>query len=1101
MLKLKVGATAVFITILFLFVPASAARGQVAPAVELEGENSSDLFVSVSDRPRKPVFVEEAVVQARYAAVNWPLLQENPQQIRLNLFADEVLTAVLLRREQNHSGSTTWIGQVAGVEQSSVILVSHRGTLQGMISQPGAVYRIKYLEGALHQIARIDQSVYEDHEAEVPERGPQPGFRRSLTAVASDDGSVIDLMVVYTAAMRAANGGTAAVEAQIDLAVAEANIAYNNSGVGQAVHLVHAAEVTYTESGSSSTDLTRLQGTSDGHMDDVHTWRNTYHADFVLLVTNGGGCGLGYLQSSAPDPSFQSAAFSQANAGCLTGNYTLPHEVGHNMGLRHDWYVDASVTPAAHAHGFAYVAGSWRTVMAYNNLCADSGGSCTRLLYFSNPSINYNGNPTGVPAGTASNCVENALSPNPASCDAHNAAILNAGRVTNSQFRSSQITWLGNSTDWNSASNWRIYEGPLSGQTAVNRIPRAIDNVFIPTSPSGGNFPTLSSGTVAVRDLTIATGATLNMSGGTLTVYGHWEEQGTGTFNGSGGTVTFAGIYGDQAVTSNAASIFPNVQIGDGGSTTVNLGGNVDINGNVLIKSGATFNASSYTVEVSGNWEDEGNGFAAGTSTVILDGVDQTLDKVTTQAVFSENFDQYMDSCTSGVPSGWRRETISAGFGFAQCSQGGQSPSANRWSDTTDAWLHSLAVSLQPNITYQLSYKQRSGSSSSQQDWNVHLGTTQSAAGMTTLVDSATNVTNSSFVTETGSFTVATSGTYYLGFHNTRDTGSSYGSLDDVVLTAVQNLTFYNLTIANSGTATFNQNATVLNNLVVNSGATADFGNNDTTMEGSVTNNGTMQQSRNVSDGSGATTYEFLILKNAAGSSTKYYGVTIKPDGGQALGQTSVAVSGNQACTTNGSDPVLDRCYNITPTTAQSATIRYWYTNAELNGQTWNDLKLWDWHSSTWTELAAGNDTYGSGCGSDVGCWGQWTGVATFSPMVLGTTTAPAGSPAGTCSAPTAPTTMGLNTAGTQLTWSGGTADSYQVWRATNTPYFTPGASCASPGGLTCTANATSPLATSASTVGTNYYYKIVAVNTCGSTATATGHKGAFSFGITPGTP
>ncbi len=1101
MLSRKISATAVFVIIVLLIIPGSTAIGQEALVAESAAGGTNGLFVSVTDRISKPVFVDAAVERVRYVTIDWPLLQEQPRQLTLNLFADEVITAVFDRLEQNLSGSISWIGHVAGEAQSSVILVSHGGVLQGKIAYPGATYRVKYVQGTLHQIARLNEAAYVDHEEAVPEIAPDPRFRRALTAVASDDGSVVDLMVVYTAAMRAANGGTAAVEAQIDLAVAEANLAYSNSSVNQMLHLVHTAEVAYTESGDSNTDLSRLQGTGDGYMDDVHIWRNTYHADFVELVTDGAGCGLGYLQSGAPDPSFQSIAFSQARDDCLTGNYTLPHEVGHNMGLRHDWYVDSSVTPAAHAHGYAHVAGSWRTVMAYNDLCVANGGSCTRLPYFSNPTISYNGSPMGVAAGTASNCVSGSLSPNPESCDAYNATILNVGRVTNSQFRSSQITWLGNSSDWNDANNWVMYEGPLSGQTAVNRIPRTIDNVFIPTSPSGGNFPTLSSGTAAVRDLTIASGATLNMSGGTLTVYGNWEEQGTGTFNGTGGNLVFAGIYGSQTLTSGASSTFPNVQIGNGGSTTVSLGSNVDINGNVSIQSGASFQANSYTVEVSGNWDDDGNGFNAGTSTVILDGIDQTLDKVTSATLLTEPFDEAQGGgcgCSpSKLPSGWVREQ-SSGSGFLGGDVFGGSGEAIRWNNSPDAWLHTSGFTLQPNVTYTVQYTY--WRSTSNQTFSVYLGTGQGSGSMSTLLDTAT-ATSGTHLTRSKAFTVPTAGTYYLGLRAQEAGTGGYAIYDDISLTAVQDLTFYNLTVANSGTATFNQNTAVLNNLVVNSGATADFGSNDATVEGSVTNNGTLQQSRNISDGSGATTYEFLILKNAAGSTTKYYGVTIKPDGGQALGETAVSVSGNQNCTTNGSDPVLDRCYNITPTNAQSATIKYWYTNAELNGQAWNDLKLWDWHSSAWTELAAGNDTYGAGCGSDAGCWGQWTGVATFSPMVLGSSTAPAGSPAGTCSAPTAPTTMGLNTAGTQLTWSGGTADSYQVWRSTNLPYFTPGTNCASPGGLTCTAGATSPFTTSSSTVGSNYFYKVVAVNTCGTSATAVNHVGDFSFGITPGLP
>lgn len=1104
MLKLKVGATAVFQTLLILIfiVFVSSPATAIAAAV---GDGDALFLVSTKKTPVQSL--EPTSERARLVEINFAALAQ-AETLTLNFFEDAVFTAVKDRIERNQSGSYTWIGffeTAAGPGQA--ILVVRDDIVVGHINAPDGEYVVRPALGKTHLVLEVGETAVlgTNHYDILPGLSlpkPTTGIP-TMAPTTADDGSVIDVLVLYTDDAVAAQG-VPTLESLIDLYMAYTNQAYINSNITQRVDLVYTGEISYTEPGNTSTPLGHLRNTGDGQLEDVHTLRNTYHADLnYLLIQNDGSpssCGgIAYVQSSVT-ASWQNNGFSVQEA-CSYGSGVFAHELGHNMGSNHDWYVDSPTTnPYSYAHGYTNTnpANAFRTIMSYGNHCSALGLSCTAIPNFSNPNVTYNGEPTGVAEGTSTACTQNNAS-NPL-CDADNRKTFNNTDSNTAGFRKSEITWLGNSTDWNSASNWRIYEGVYNALSPVNRVPRSIDDVFIPSSPTGGNFPTISSGTVNARNVTLATGATLNMSGGTFNVYGMWEEQGTGTFNGSGGTVIFQGRLLPQMVTATASSTFPNVQVGNGGSTTINLGSNVDINGNVLIKSGATFNASSYMVEVSGNWEDEGNGFAAGTSTVILDGVDQTLDKVTTQAVFSENFNQYTNCCTSGLPSGWDSEAIDGDI-FYQGPRGGNSPSANRWEDTTDAWLHSLAVSLQPNVTYQLSYKQRSGSSSSQQDWNVYLGATQSAAGMTTLVDSANNVNNTTFVTETGGFTVATSGIYYLGFHATRDTGSSYGSLDDISLTAVQNLTFYNLTIANSGTATFNQSATVLNNLVVNSGATADFGSNNTTAEGSVTNNGTMQQSRNISDGSGTTTYEFLTLKNGAGDTTKYYGVAIKPDGGQALGQTAVSISGNQSCTSNSGDPLLRRCYNITPTTAQSATIKYWYTNAELNGQTWNNLKLWDWHSSAWTELAAGNDSYGAGCGSDAGCWGQWTGVATFSPMVLGSSTAPAGSPAGTCSAPTAPTTMSMNTAGTQLTWSGGTADSYQVWRATNTPYFTPGANCASPGALACTANATSPLTISASTVGTNYYYKIVAVNTCGSTVTATGHKGAFSFGITPGTP
>lgn len=71
--------------------------------------------------------------------------------------------------------------------------------------------------------------------------------------------------------------------------------------------------------------------------------------------------------------------------------------------------------------------------------------------------------------------------------------------------------WLGNTNDWNDAANW-------SG----NAVPAEYDNVVIPTSPTGGLFPTTNSGSNAeVNDLEIQASAyTYIPAGKGLTVNG-----------------------------------------------------------------------------------------------------------------------------------------------------------------------------------------------------------------------------------------------------------------------------------------------------------------------------------------------------------------------------------------------------------------------------------------------------------------------------------------------------------------------------------------------------------------------------------------------------
>ena len=209
--------------------------------------------------------------------------------------------------------------------------------------------------------------------------------------------SSIDVAVFFTPAARRIAGGNEEMEALIDLMVAETNQAYEDSGVNQRISLAVREEVNYEEeNGNGAMALNRLAGASDGYMDEVHTIRDRMGADLVHLiadVTDVGG--IAHLPG----------AFSVTCAdGCGAGLFA--HELGHNMGLSHDRTVDArGLLPYSHGYvnqqAFAPAApesARWRTIMAYEYQCFESGGfGCEKIMRFSNPNQAYLGDPLGVP--------------------------------------------------------------------------------------------------------------------------------------------------------------------------------------------------------------------------------------------------------------------------------------------------------------------------------------------------------------------------------------------------------------------------------------------------------------------------------------------------------------------------------------------------------------------------------------------------------------------------------------------------------------------------------------------------------------------------------
>ncbi|MCS4558964.1 hypothetical protein L9G74_21325, partial [Shewanella sp. C32] len=85
-----------------------------------------------------------------------------------------------------------------------------------------------------------------------------------------DDGSIIDLLVVYTQAARDDAGGVSAIEAEIDLMVEDNNLAYVNGLVETQMNLVFVWQIDLDE---SEITLARLTNPDDGYMDAVHPLR------------------------------------------------------------------------------------------------------------------------------------------------------------------------------------------------------------------------------------------------------------------------------------------------------------------------------------------------------------------------------------------------------------------------------------------------------------------------------------------------------------------------------------------------------------------------------------------------------------------------------------------------------------------------------------------------------------------------------------------------------------------------------------------------------------------------------------------------------------
>ncbi|KAL7539111.1 hypothetical protein ACHAXR_009034, partial [Thalassiosira sp. AJA248-18] len=178
--------------------------------------------------------------------------------------------------------------------------------------------------------------------------------------------------------------------------VAWTNQAYKKSGIETQLRLVHTYRTPNYDDTSSGPGkgqcgamLDDFTFKNDNHMDEVHTKRESWGADMLVLLTSHvGGCGgiawVGHVGSY----SYSHLMFSVTKQRFSIGG-TFAHELGHNFGCWHDRKSSGNKYP--YQYGYQNEAARIRSVMAYE--CSPM--RCPRVQMFSTPHLMWDGHKMG----------------------------------------------------------------------------------------------------------------------------------------------------------------------------------------------------------------------------------------------------------------------------------------------------------------------------------------------------------------------------------------------------------------------------------------------------------------------------------------------------------------------------------------------------------------------------------------------------------------------------------------------------------------------------------------------------------------------------------
>lgn len=362
------------------------------------------------------------------------------RKLRIATPAGEVLDIEYDHHIEHPSGDWTWVGHLPGHPGAQTIVTFGAEAVFGSIGQAGkrslrltsrdgVAWLVETDPSKLEGLASAGANPEKPDTLAVPKQllsgqiGAAPVQRESAPAATlAAAATTIDVLVGYTGGIASRTGGASAALTRIHYLVATTNEAYANSQINAQVRLVHAMQVSYTDTSTNESTLEQLTGYDVSEQDFIppntafnalRAAREQYGADLVVLLRQfrdpeQDGCGIAWLVGGgragiAPGDGNDYFGYSVVSDGTdrneQDGNdyycrdESFAHELAHNMGSQHDREEakagdgvlndpdDYGAFPYSFGYKTGAAAGNFFTIMAYG----DEGQQDYRV--FSNPRI------------------------------------------------------------------------------------------------------------------------------------------------------------------------------------------------------------------------------------------------------------------------------------------------------------------------------------------------------------------------------------------------------------------------------------------------------------------------------------------------------------------------------------------------------------------------------------------------------------------------------------------------------------------------------------------------------------------------------------------